>query len=109
MVAVAIVGVTLGGGREITAVFFQWEKYSRQARKWAWYEQQERGFIRDVPYFLKGLKDTPRDREFREYLVARDQTAHRLVTYNNAMRRKYERAAHFPWLPVEPDPPPPRP
>jgi hypothetical protein len=30
-----------------------------------------------------------------------------LVIYHMQMRRKYERAAWFPWLPVEPDPPEP--
>jgi hypothetical protein len=30
-----------------------------------------------------------------------------LVEYHAAMRRKYERAARQPWLPVEPDPPEP--
>jgi hypothetical protein len=29
--------------------------------------------------------------------------------YHAAMRRKYEHAARSPWLPVEPDPPPPAP
>jgi hypothetical protein len=28
--------------------------------------------------------------------------------YNRAMCRKYRRAARYPWLPVEPDPPRPR-
>ncbi len=29
------------------------------------------------------------------------------VPYYTQMRRKWERAVHYPWLPVEPDPPPP--
>jgi hypothetical protein len=32
----------------------------------------------------------------------------RLAEYHEALSRKYERAANFPWLPVEPDPPEPR-
>src|SRR4051812_43881044 len=31
----------------------------------------------------------------------------RRTEYHAAMRRKYERAARYPWLPVPPDPPPP--
>jgi hypothetical protein len=30
------------------------------------------------------------------------------IAYHSRMRRKYERAARFPWLPVEPDPPEPK-
>ena len=33
----------------------------------------------------------------------------RRADYHGAMRRKYERAARYPWLPVEPDPPEPSP
>jgi hypothetical protein len=28
--------------------------------------------------------------------------------YHSSLRRKYERAACYPWLPIEPDPPLPR-
>ena len=34
-------------------------------------------------------------------------SAQRMIEYASAMRRKYERAARYPWLPVAPDPPPP--
>jgi len=30
-----------------------------------------------------------------------------LSQWHAALARKYERAAHYPWLPVAPDPPPP--
>jgi hypothetical protein len=30
-----------------------------------------------------------------------------LAKYHDAMRMKYERAARYPWLPIEPDPPEP--
>ena len=32
----------------------------------------------------------------------------RLAAYHDALKTKYERAASYPWLPVEPDPPEPR-
>jgi hypothetical protein len=32
----------------------------------------------------------------------------RRADYHAALRRKYERAARYPWLPVEPDPPEPK-
>ena len=33
--------------------------------------------------------------------------ARRFVEYASRLKSKYERAAYLPWLPVEPDPPPP--
>jgi hypothetical protein len=30
-----------------------------------------------------------------------------MAAYHHELRIKYERAARYPWLPVEPDPPPP--
>ncbi len=33
--------------------------------------------------------------------------ARRFVEYASRLKSKYERAAYVPWLPVEPDPPPP--
>jgi hypothetical protein len=33
--------------------------------------------------------------------------ARRFAAYSSRMKSKYERAVYFPWLPVEPDPPPP--
>jgi hypothetical protein len=34
-------------------------------------------------------------------------TPQRLADYHEDLARKYERAARYPWLPVEPDPPEP--
>ena len=39
-----------------------------------------------------------------EVLIDRER---RLITYHEALKRKYELASHRPWLPVEPDPPKP--
>ena len=35
-----------------------------------------------------------------------DPRCQRLIAYHGALARKYWYAARFPWLPVEPDPPP---
>jgi len=35
------------------------------------------------------------------------ENCRKLVPYYQSLRRKYERAARYPWLPVEPDPPEP--
>jgi hypothetical protein len=42
-----------------------------------------------------------------EYNEATAPLHARLVAHHDIMRRKYERAARWPWLPVEPDPPEP--
>lgn len=36
-----------------------------------------------------------------------DSTSGRLAAYHRKLSAKYQRAARYPWLPVEPDPPPP--
>jgi hypothetical protein len=41
-----------------------------------------------------------------EETIKRNQYEH-LLRYAERLGRKYRRAARFPWLPVEPDPPPP--
>jgi hypothetical protein len=50
----------------------------------------------------------PRSAEGSTY--ARDVAAsyRARAAWNDRMKRKYERAARYPWLPVEPDPPMPR-
>ncbi len=40
-----------------------------------------------------------------EVLIDRER---RLITYHEALKRKYELASYRPWLPVEPDPPEPK-
>jgi hypothetical protein len=44
--------------------------------------------------------------EIAEAKCARERASY-VATYHDDLRRKYSRAAWFPWLPVEPDPPPP--
>jgi hypothetical protein len=40
-------------------------------------------------------------------LIDRDTRVPAKADYHHAMKWKYERAARYPWLPVEPDPPEP--
>ena len=47
------------------------------------------------------------DRFGREHRVIDRADLRALATYHAVMKRKYERAARYPWLPVAPDPPPP--
>jgi hypothetical protein len=43
-----------------------------------------------------------------EVLARRRHEEKRLADYHAKLRKKYERAARYPWLPVEPDPPEPQ-
>ena len=53
----------------------------------------------------RGGPDTQVDADERSYTEA--LTGQPVWTYHARMRGKYERAARYPWLTVEPDPPPP--
>lgn len=105
MAAVAVVGVLLAAWKEVPILFARHDEYSSLARMWAHSERHEIGFIRDVPYTLRELKDTPEDRDYRAFLEEGLCHARLCVPYLHAMRLKYERAARFPWLDVAPDPP----
>lgn len=107
MVAVALVGLLLAAWKEVPILFARHTEYSSLARMWAHSERHEIGFIRDVPYTLRELKDTPENREYRATLEERLCHSRLCVPYLHAMRLKYERAARFPWLDVAPDPPGP--
>src|SRR5437763_13286762 len=83
----------------------RWASYRERATDHATAEAQYR---RWVDKFRRRLEDRPReatdsDSENRGRLSYFDQWA----SYHAALRRKYEHAASYPWLPVEPDPPPP--
>jgi hypothetical protein len=61
-------------------------------------------FVRHInyPYFL--LEGTERERSrLLKAIAIQDQR----MPYYAAMARKYWHATHYPWLPVEPDPPRP--
>ncbi|MDR3632993.1 MAG: hypothetical protein P4L84_04100 [Isosphaeraceae bacterium] len=49
-----------------------------------------------------------RDRASVEATRQRENTAQQSLTLFSSLSRKYERAARYPWLPVPPDPPPPK-
>jgi hypothetical protein len=45
--------------------------------------------------------------EGKERLSTLGAALEQMAAHHAALRRKYERAARYPWLPVAPDPPPP--
>ena len=57
--------------------------------------------------------EMPEDHKAAIRMSAKDfredaEQATRRAAYHASLKRKYERAARYPWLPVEPDPPPPK-
>src|SRR3954469_25325987 len=95
MIAVAVVAVALGAGRrrQRAPTFLQRaaEFAERETTSWLMVEAS----CRRNP--LPGL-----------IVVHEDPMRHRWwALYLGRLRRKYERAARYPWLPVPPDPPPP--
>jgi hypothetical protein len=79
MIVVAVVGIALG----------MIERHER----FRWIAVRHRG---NVPKNLPGIKP-----------VGMEDKVWRLFEWHESMARKYERAARYPWLPVEPDPPEP--
>jgi len=125
MIAVAVVGVTMGGFVAIRAVWHYFlalhriQYHEGMEAMWRWIDPLGRDETQAIDHAL-GMIDEQRritgdarlHEDFRtaigEYLriVA---ALHRKQQYHAAMARKYRRVACFPWLPIEPDPPEPAP
>jgi hypothetical protein len=98
MVAVAVVAFFIAGEQmrraaahyRVQAEYHAlWEaSFRREATKW-------RGV---QPWVLGGL----RGQQARDVMLVPE-----VAEYHARLRRKYEHAARYPWLPVEADPPPP--
>lgn len=89
MIAVGLVALT------VTSVRL-WERslaYRRQADHHAWLVASRDYVVID----MGGMYDSKVGR-----------LSKRGIAYHAAMARKYRRAARYPWLPVEPDPPEPK-
>lgn len=79
-------------------------QYRRAAGYFANLEILYQNLIRVNERMLLSAADA-RSRQARKESIERFRT---LTEYHGRMRRKYEHAAHRPWLPVAPDPPPPQ-
>jgi hypothetical protein len=105
MISVAIMGLVLGGWRVR-------ERYRHYALKAAECEAEGRSLAHEAEKVGR-TAEIPADPA--DPLALRRQEEHRTVAegyrsraaYYSAMGAKYRRAASRPWLPVEPDPPPP--
>jgi hypothetical protein len=87
MLAVVIAAVVLATGA--------WGLKSVSYQRRAAYHRDQLRFRADLPYF----NDQQYSRDFKVYIQRRG--------WHEAMADKYERAARYPWLCVEPDPPEP--
>ncbi len=116
MTAVAIVAIALGvdrmvrrAGRMRTRAAFHGRE-ERQATEALSRPGAIRGVAADLVHHrhrwdLGGARFEETNELFDEMFASEQRRA----DYHGAMRRKYERAARYPWLPVEPDPPEPSP
>jgi hypothetical protein len=80
---------------------YQLEPVAEQQRKVDWLSRKVAEQPDDEP--LRQLRD--RFASDLSVLKADVDDAARSTAYDAAMRRKYERAARYPWLPVDRDPP----
>ncbi len=130
MVAVALAGLVMGGGvwsyrmwrlsryysglaqayntgenmyRQIGAMNFDLAQVDEKRSLQLWSPQ----FGAKLHKALREREEKPTERHGRSAAGAHDVLAQpkRTADYFAAVARKYERAARFPWLPVEPDPP----
>jgi hypothetical protein len=102
MAAVAVVGLMIGGG--------VWLKQRRDYfRSLAQSHQKEVASSTARSEALKSRFGSTSERKIEEIMDLQrdyDQMLDR-ADHHASLARKYERAAHRPWLPVDPDPPEP--
>ncbi|WP_435018018.1 hypothetical protein TA3x_005655 [Tundrisphaera sp. TA3] len=104
MVAVAAVGLALGGWRQGSAWLERRDDYAIRAEAFAWVEEQDRGFLRDAPHVLARLTESAADRRHRTWLEWQMRHVEARAPFLRAMVLKYERAARYPWVTIGPDP-----
>jgi hypothetical protein len=106
MVVVAVVAMALGGYFYAVTLKRSRDNYLEMARLYSGFEAYAREILArgELPYLHIEREDgrhSPEDqRDFREAML-------REIDHYAALARKYERAARYPWLPVEPDLPEP--
>jgi hypothetical protein len=96
MVAVAIVALLLASQR----IYDRRARMSAIASNHAKREKIELMALAEYRSFMDQL-DPERAQSTLKYLTSSSK-------YHADMRRKYERAARYPWLPLSPDPPSPK-
>jgi hypothetical protein len=112
MVVVGGLGLLLGGAFEFVRLRRLSEVYRGRvinARRALGYARLSAGWSQER--WLAECRDIDRmNRQWRPFQVGRPfspEVARRHLAYWEPIRAKYEHAALYPWLPVEPDPPRP--
>jgi hypothetical protein len=112
MVAVAIVAVGMGGTLEYRRLRELSRQYSLRALRAggqaSWFR---RGANMSHEEWLAGREKTDRmnrESRFKAAYFPDQERCKRLVPYHESLSLKYDRAARYPFLPVEPNPPYPR-
>jgi hypothetical protein len=127
MIAVGLVGLILFGSITAMRMGSQATYYRSQASKWRIIETEQRkhlvlcqkevdGLVRAASNLRTSLSNFP---AFQAADLAREiagravwwraNSAHteEMIAYSAMMKGKYDRASHYPWLEIEPDPPQP--
>jgi hypothetical protein len=95
MAAVAVVAFAIAAGQ-------MWRRsieYAGRARRYAMTER----YLRETEAIVSKIK--PSDRPFGAHTPRVGLPV--MIAHFADLRRKYEHAARYPWVPVEPDPPAP--
>ena len=117
MVAVAVVGLLMGGISSYR-IRRRYSEFIGRVRHHelleAAYKEQGRhvaDFSRSSSVIMEDLKDDPgsgRLKALRNSILQNAASFSQRTEYHADMARKYRHAARYPWLPVEPDPPEPK-
>jgi hypothetical protein len=97
MVAVAVVAILIGAGLEV----------GRRSRRFARLSDYHSNAALDYFHTLMTSGGWPPPQALSPAELGRVRNLFRLralVHYHSALTQKYDRAARYPWLPVEPDP-----
>ncbi len=115
MLALALLAVLLGLGREIDRLGRRRDEFLNRMRLHASRESSDmRNYQAGVEHLAENELMEPGPKlsrqEIEDLRRRRRGLMHRVAVdaeYNGRMKRKYEEAAAHPWQPVVPDPPPP--
>lgn len=107
MVAVAVVSLLMGGAIGAVRLRRRHDYFLARSRQHDREAAMFRSWEQSLASALEELPSSPRlpfplDRwERRRSIISRS------LSHHAALAAKYRRAAHYPWLSIEPDPPPP--
>jgi hypothetical protein len=109
MAAVAVLALIMGGAR----IAWLRDRYRKAAAYYAAMENLQRTIQRSTVESAAAEEelllafDQKVSADDKQQAAAEAKAMQPLIDYYAALKRKYERAAARPWLPVDPDPPPP--